>query len=197
MRASERPVLAAEGRCSRASELRRRRGDRSTSELQRRRWHGSSSELWRRRVCRSQSRRCSPHDRSFGGRPQCRVAAAGVGPKASFAVRPGFTPNPAVHGAWHGGGHHRVWPYGAAARAPVLPIASAPTATTTPTIPAITIRAMTQCQSLPPGRISTRAAPARRRSWSAGSMNRRRSATAARAPSAAGRPAAWSSPELK
>jgi hypothetical protein len=47
--------------------------------------------------------------------PNAGRAAAGAGPKAGFAVRPGFTPNPAVRGAWHGGGHHRVWPYAAAA----------------------------------------------------------------------------------
>jgi hypothetical protein len=47
--------------------------------------------------------------------PNAGLAAAGAGPKAGFATRPGFTPNPSVRGAFHGGGHHRVWPYAAAA----------------------------------------------------------------------------------
>jgi hypothetical protein len=52
--------------------------------------------------------------RSVAG-PNAGLAAVGAGPKPGFATRPGFTPNPAVRGAWRGGNHHRVWPYAAAA----------------------------------------------------------------------------------
>jgi hypothetical protein len=47
--------------------------------------------------------------------PNAGSAAAGIGPKAGFAGRPGFTANPGDRGAWAGRHHRRFWPYAAAA----------------------------------------------------------------------------------
>jgi hypothetical protein len=54
--------------------------------------------------------------RSLGSAPLVTGRSVAAAPNAGFAAaRPGFTPSPALHGAWRGGQHRRFWPYAAAA----------------------------------------------------------------------------------
>jgi hypothetical protein len=54
--------------------------------------------------------------RNPGPAPLVTGRSVAAAPNAGFAAaRPGFTPSPALHGAWRGGQHRRFWPYAAAA----------------------------------------------------------------------------------
>jgi hypothetical protein len=54
--------------------------------------------------------------RNLGSAPLVTGRSVAAAPNAGIAAaRPGFTPNPAFHGAGRGGQHRRVWPYAAAA----------------------------------------------------------------------------------
>jgi hypothetical protein len=54
--------------------------------------------------------------RNLGSAPLVTGRSVAAAPNPGFAAaRPGFTPSPALHGAWRGGHHRRFWPYAAAA----------------------------------------------------------------------------------